>query len=586
MSGWAPRVWAPRAERTVEMVLDGGRIPMERRHSDWWEGPAGMLEHGTDYAFSIDGHEPRPDPRSPWQPDGPHGRSRWLDHARHAWRDDGWRPPTWESAIIYELHVGTLTPTGTFDSAIERLDDLAHLGVTHLELMPVAEFPGRVGWGYDGVDLFAPHHAYGGPEALKRFVDAAHERGLAVLLDVVYNHFGPDGNYLAEFGPYLTDRYRTPWGDAVNLDGPGSAEVRRFLIDNAFQWLRDYHMDGLRLDAVHALIDTSAIPFLEQLATEVDLLEEELGRAVVIVAESDLNDPRVVRPRDEHGYGIDAQWNDDFRHALHVTLTGERGGILGDFDGFGDLCSALRDGFVYRGKPSTFRQRAHGRPLDDLPRSRLVGFLQNHDQVGNRATGERSAHLLGPDALRVAAAIVLLGPYVPLLFQGEEWGASAPFLYFTDHEDPALAAAVRDGRRREFAAHDWPATEIPDPQAPETVARSTLDWTERERPPYAELLDWHRRLIGLRREVPGLAAGPAPDVACDESARWLTVVRSGTLLAVNLGVARVALDLPGRKGSWRLEAGSREGIAGPDGVGGRLELPAMSAALLLERSPR
>lgn len=584
MRGWTPRVWAPNAKHGVDLVLDDRRVALEGREAGWWEGPAGTLEHGTDYAFSIDGGEPRPDPRSPWQPHGPHGRSRWLDHARHAWRDDGWRPPSWESAIVYELHVGTFSPGGTFDSAIERLDDVARLGVTHLELMPVGEFPGRVGWGYDGVDLYAPEHAYGGPEAMKRFVDAAHERGLAVLLDVVYNHFGPDGNFLMEFGPYLTDRHHTPWGDAVNLDGPGSDQVRRFFIDNAFEWLRDYHMDGLRLDAVHALIDTSAVPFLEQLAAEVDQLEAELGRSVVIVAESDLNDPRIVRPIDQHGLGIDAQWSDDFRHALHVTLTGERDGIHADFAGFEDLCVALRDAFVYSGKRSTFRRREHGRAVGDLPRQRFVGFLQNHDQIGNRAKGERSAALLGPDALRVAAAIVLLGPHVPMLFQGEEWAASSPFLYFTDHEDPALAAAVLAGRREDFAGFGWREDQIPDPQAPESFSRSRLDWSERERSPHAELLDWHRRLIGLRREVPGLAAGPVPDVTFDVGARWLMVERSGTLLAANLGAEDASLTLPGGERRWRLETASREEIAEPSANDGRLTLPPMSVALLLERS--
>ena len=486
--------------------------------------------------------------------------------------------------MLYELHIGTFTPTGTFDGAIERLDDLARLGVTHLELMPVGEFPGRVGWGYDGVDIYAPEHAYGGPEGLKRFVDAAHERGLAVLLDVVYNHFGPDGNYLMEFGPYLTDRYHTPWGDAVNLDGPGSDHVRRFFIDNAFQWLRDYHMDGLRLDAVHTLIDTSAVPFLEQLATEVDGLEAELGRPVVIVAESDQNDPRIVRPLDQHGLGLDAQWSDDFRHALHVTLTGEQDGIHGDFTGIDDLCVALRDVFVFGGKPSTFRKREHGRPVGDLPRSRFVGFLQNHDQIGNRAYGERSANLLGRDALKVAAAIVLLGPLVPLLFQGEEWGAQTPFLYFTDHQDPALAAGVREGRRRDFAAFLGAGGEVPDPQDRKSFERSRLDWDERGHAPHAELLDWHRRLIGLRREVPGLAAGPLPEVSCDPAAGWLTVERSGTLLVANLGDDAASVNLPGGDQRWRLELASHENIVGPSPTEGRVVLPPMTVAMLLERS--
>lgn len=582
--GTKARVWAPNAERTVDLVLDDRRVPLSAGTDGWWKSSTDALKHGLDYAFSIDGGEPRPDPRSPWQPYGPHGRSRWLDHGLHAWRDAGWRPPAWESGVLYELHVGTFTPVGTFDSAIARLDDLARLGVTHLELMPVAEFPGAFGWGYDGVDLFAPEHAYGGPEALKRFVGAAHDHGLAVLLDVVFNHFGPDGNYLAEFGPYLTDRHHTPWGNAVNLDGPGSDEVRRFFIDNALEWLRDYHMDGLRLDAVHALIDTSATHFLEQLTVEVDRLEAEVGRSIVVVAESDLNDPRIVRTRDDHGYGLDAQWSDDFRHALHVALTGEREGINGDFSGFADLCAALRGVFVYQGQHSTFRNREHGRPIGNLPRSRFVNFLQNHDQVGNRALGERSSQLLEMDTLRVAAAIVLLGPQVPMLFQGEEWGASAPFLFFADHEDPDLATAVRDGRRRDFADFGWPAGDVPDPGARETFERSHLDWSERNASPHADLLDWHRRLIGLRRELPALAAGPAPEVACDETARWLTVERSGTLLAVNLGDSAARFDLPGGGAAWRLKAASRHEIA-PPAHNDSLTLPPMSAAFLIGAKP-
>ncbi|MEA2621129.1 MAG: maltooligosyltrehalose trehalohydrolase [Chloroflexota bacterium] len=574
------RVWAPNAERSVELVVGDRRIPLATTDGGWWAGADGVLEHGTDYAFSLDGGDARPDPRSPWQPDGPHGRSRWVDHARFEWHDQGWHPPAWPSAVVYELHVGTFTPKGTFDSAIERLDDLASLGISHIELMPVAEFPGTRGWGYDGVDLYAPEHAYGSPDGLKRFIDAAHERGLAVLLDVVYNHFGPDGNYLMQFGPYLTDRYHTLWGDAVNLDGPGSDEVRRFLIDNALLWLRDYHFDGLRLDAIHALIDRSAVHFLEQLSTEVDQLEADLGRSLVLVAESDLNDPRVVRPRDEHGYGMDAQWSDDFRHALHVSLTGEQDGIHGDFSGLEDLCTALRDVFVYAGRRSTYRRRHHGRDAGDLPRSRFVGFLQNHDQVGNRAKGERSSHLLGPDALKVAAALVVLGPQVPLLFNGEEWAASTPFLYFTDHHEE-LGQAVREGRRKEFEAHGWPEDEVPDPQAPETFQRSKLVWDERDGDVHAEILAWHRRLIGLRRELPGLAAGPAPDVDCDVDAGWVTVRRSGTLLAANLGDREVAVEI-GSDTGWKIEAGSSDAVSLTNG---RLVLPPMSATLLLESPP-
>jgi maltooligosyltrehalose trehalohydrolase len=569
-----PRVWAPIPGR-VELVLGDRRVPMARRAGGWWEGSEGPLAAGTEYAFSLDGGDPLPDPRSPWQPYGVHGASRWVDHAAFAWHDQGWQPPQWASGVVYELHVATFTRTGTFDSAIERLDHLVDIGISHVELMPVAEFPGERGWGYDAVDLFAPHHAYGGPDELKRLIDAAHARGLAILIDVVYNHLGPDGNYLPRFGPYLTDRHRTAWGEAVNLDGPGSDEVRRFLCDNAIGWLRDYHADGLRIDAVHAFADTSATHFLEQLSAEVDALEVDLGRPLLLVAESDLNDPRVVRARDDGGLGMDAQWSDDFRHALHVTLTGESDGIHGDFTGLADLCVALRDVFVYAGQRSRFRDRRHGRPVGDLPRSRFVGFLQDHDQAGNRALGERSSHLLGADALRVAAAIVLLGPQVPMLFHGEEWGASTPFLFFTDHRDPELAEAVRTGRREQFSALDVRG-EIPDPQAPETFARSKLNWAETDREPHSGLLDWHRRLVHLRRTMPDLAAGLMPEVQCDESAGWLLVKRGGCWVAANVGQETASIEL-GDTEPLEIALTSKEGVTL---TGGSLDLPPMSAALL------
>ena len=574
-----PRVWAP-IPGLVELVLGDQRVPMVLTDGGWWEGLEDALTAGTDYAFALDGGDPLPDPRSPWQPDGVHGASRWVEHADFAWHDQGWQPPAWASAVVYELHVGTFTPGGTFDSAIERLDHLVELGISHVELMPVAEFPGERGWGYDGVGLFAPHHAYGGPDGLKRLVDEAHARGLAILIDVVYNHLGPDGNYLPRFGPYLTDRHRTLWGEAVNLDGPGSDEVRRFLCDNAIGWLRDYHVDGLRIDAVHAFVDSSATHFLEQLSAEVDALEVELGRPLLLIAESDLNDPRVVRPRDKHGLGMDAQWSDDFRHALHVTLTGETDGIYGDFTDLADLCTALRDVFVYAGKRSRYRDRRHGRPVGNMPRSRFVGFLQDHDQVGNRALGERSSHLLGVDALRVAAAIVLLGPQVPMLFHGEEWGASTPFLYFTDHQDPKIAEAVRTGRREEFSAFEVRG-EVPDPQAPETFARSKLDWEETGREPHAGLLDWHRRLVHARRTIPDLAAGPVPEVRCDESAGWLLVRRGSSWLAANFGKDVALIDL-GTSAPLEVDLASKLDVALE---GGSIALPPMSAALVVARPP-
>lgn len=539
-------VWAPVAHR-VDVEIGGEHLPLTTREDGWWSAdvPAGP---GSDYAFILDGGEPLPDPRSPWQPSGVHGFSRLVDHQAFPWQDQRWQAGPLSAAVIYELHVGTFTPAGTFEAAIERLDHLVDLGMTHVELMPVNEFSGSRGWGYDGADLYAPHHTYGGPAGLKRLIDACHARGLAVLLDMVYNHLGPVGNYLSRFGPYFTERYATPWGAAVNLDGPHSHEVRRFFCDNALMWLRDYHCDGLRLDAVHALVDTSAVHFLEQLAAEVDALAAYLGRHLVLIAESDLNDPRVVRPPAVGGYGIDAQWNDDFHHALHTVLTGERDGYYSDFGAFADLARALEQAFVYSGRYSAFRRRPHGWPPTGLTGHCFLGYLQNHDQIGNRATGERSSHLLSPGRLKIAAALVLTAPFIPLLFQGEEWGASSPFQYFTAHDDPVLGQAVAYGRREEFAAFGWHPDEIPDPQARDTFARSKLRWDELAREPHAGILDWHRHLLRLRREVPALTDGRLDRVRVryDEEARWLVVERGPVAVACNLAdhTQGVPLRLP------------------------------------------
>jgi maltooligosyltrehalose trehalohydrolase len=528
------RVWAPRAAE-VELESGGSAVGMVRGEGGWWALDAPLIEHGVDYAFRIEGEGPFPDPRSGWQPSGVHGPSRWVDHGRFAWSDQGWRQPPLGSAVIYELHVGTFTPKGTFEAVIEKLDHLLSLGVTHLELMPVAEFPGSRGWGYDGVDLYAPHHAYGGPDGLKRLVDACHGKGLAVILDVVYNHLGPSGNYLSRFGPYFTNRYATPWGEAVNLDGPGSDEVRRFFLDNALMWLRDYHLDGLRIDAVHAILDTSATHVLEALSAEVRQLESHLGRTFLLIAESDLNDPRVVRSPEVGGYGLDAQWNEDFHHALHAALTGERHGYYADFGSLDHLAKTLTRGFAYDGRFSGFRQRSHGRPAAGLSGSRFVGCLQNHDQVGNRARGDRTGRLLTHGQLKIGAALVLLSPFVPMLFQGEEWGASTPFLYFTDHEEPELGEAVRRGRQEEFAAFDWDPESIPDPQSGETFVRSRLDWGERVQGAHSDLLAWHRSLADLRRSHPELSDDRLETVrvSFDEPAGWLCMNRGRISVVCN-----------------------------------------------------
>ena len=476
------RVWAP-LPGTVDVVLGDRRVPMARAvgggaAGGWrscWVSEAGP---GTDYAFSLDGGPPRPDPRSAFQPQGIHGPSRVVDHSAFAWSDSAWRGTSLPGCVLYECHIGTFSAEGTFDGAIEHLGHLVDLGVDAIELLPVAEFSGQRGWGYDGVDLFAPHHAYGGPDGLKRLIDAAHGHGLGVLMDVVYNHLGPAGNYLPEFAPYFSARHQTNWGDAVNFDGPGSDEVRRFVIDNARMWLRDYHCDGLRIDAVHAIVDDSATPILEALAAEVDALAAEVRRPLFLIAESDLNDPRFVRSRDAGGYGLAAAWADEWHHALHAALTGDVSGYYEDFGPLPLLAKALRQAWVYDGSYSPHRRRVHGRPPTGLSGRQFVVAAQNHDQVGNRAAGERATALMSDGRLRVAAALLLTSPFVPLLFQGEEWGAATPFLYFTDHSDPGLGRIVSEGRRHEFSSFGWDPRDVPDPQDPATFERSRLDWAE------------------------------------------------------------------------------------------------------------
>jgi maltooligosyltrehalose trehalohydrolase len=568
------RVWAPRAKRVV-LALEGDRLSMIPGGGGWWTVNRAMRD-GEQYAYILDDEGPFPDPRSMFQPSGAHGWSECVDHSLFEWTDAQWQAPPLASGILYELHIGTFSEPGTFEGAIAKLPHLLDLGVTHLELMPVCEFSGSRGWGYDGVDLFAPHHAYGSPDDLKRLVDACHQHGLAVMLDVVYNHFGPAGNYLNKFGPYFTNRYHTPWGDAVNLDDAGSDEVRRFFCDNALMWLRDYHFDGLRLDAVHALVDTSACHFLEQLSAEVDVLEAVLGRHLVLVAESDLNDPRVIRAREATGYGIDAQWSDDFHHALHAVITGERSGYYEDFGTLSHLATALQEGFVYAGVHSPHRQRLHGRPLHDLPGWRLVVAAQNHDQIGNRARGERLSHLVTPGRMKIAAALLLITPFVPLLFQGEEWGASSPFQYFTAHEDPALGNQVCEGRRKEFAAFGWEPSSVPDPQSIETFERSRLQWDELASPEHAELLSWYRALIAIRRQHPSLRDGKYRDVAVTTNERQglLSIRRGGIVVACNLGAPTATLDL---EGHHRLVLASDPLVRYQSGA---IHLPAESVAVL------
>ncbi|MBV9762138.1 MAG: malto-oligosyltrehalose trehalohydrolase [Acidobacteriaceae bacterium] len=568
-------VWSPKA-RQVALQIGDRSYAMEHRDDGWWTRKVEEAKPGADYQYSLDEGKALPDPRSPWQPFGIDGPSRLVDHSRFRWTDVNWQPKPLSSAIIYEMHVGTFTPAGTFKSAIECLDYLVDLGITHVELMPVAEFSGSWGWGYDGVDIYAPHHAYGPPDDLKAFVNACHSKSLAVLLDVVYNHFGPAGNYIGEFGPYFTKAYHTPWGDAVNFDSAGSQEVRGFFIENARMWLRDYHFDGLRLDAVHALVDKSAIHFLEQLSYEIDALAAHLGRHLVLIAESDLNDPRMVTSRDAGGYGIDAQWSDDFHHALHAIVTGESNGYYEDFGTFQHLAKALRQGYVYDGLYSAHRKRSHGRPVGRLSGHHLLGYSQTHDQVGNRAQGERLSQLISTGRLKIAAALVMTSPFIPMLFQGEEFGASTPFLYFTQHQEQELANSVSEGRRSEFKAFGWNPEEIPDPQEADTFERSKLRWSEIHEEPHASLLKWHKALIQLRREHSELTDGRMDEVetAFDERAKWLRVRRGRVEVICNLGTDRQAIPVTCGSGvllvsedTWQMRPGL-------------IELPADSVAVL------
>jgi maltooligosyltrehalose trehalohydrolase len=565
----------------VSVEVSGANYEMVRATGGWWTADVADARPGSDYGFRLDG-ELVPDPRSPYQPYGIHGLSRLVDHSSFAWSDSAWQAKPLGSAVIYELHIGTFTSEGTFRAAIERLDYLLELGITHVEIMPVNEFSGDWGWGYDGVDLYAPHHAYGTPDGLKALVDACHSRGVAVLLDVVYNHLGPTGNYLPQFGPYFTDAYATPWGSAVNLDDKGSHEPRRFFLDNALMWLRDYHFDGLRLDAVHALHDFSAISFLEELSIEVDALASHLGKHLVLIAESDLNDPRLVRSRDAHGFGIDAQWSDDLHHALHSVLTGETSGYYEDFGSLEDLAIALKEAFVYSGDYSEHRQRRHGRKPLGLSGHRFLAYSQNHDQVGNRANGERLSQQLSPGYQKIAAALVLTSPFVPMLFMGEEFSASTPFQYFTNHQDEKLGHSVSEGRRSEFSAFGWNPDDVPDPQDPATFQRSKLKWDEIGSGVHAEVLDWYRQLIALRKRISALTNGQLDEVDCcySESDCWFVLNRGPVQVACNL--SKVCRQVPVDSGAGLLLTSHPE----CELENGSVRMPSESVSILYNRYQR
>ena len=576
------RVWAP-TPALVRLDVGGAVHPMTRSDDGWWHADVDAPPEAR-YGYLLD-DDPAvlPDPRSPRQPDGVHARSQLWDPAAAAWTDGDWPGRSVEGAVIYELHVGTFTGGGTFDSAIEKLDHLVDLGVDFVELMPVNSFAGTHGWGYDGVLWYSVHEPYGGPDGLVRFVDACHARGLGVLIDAVFNHLGPSGNYLPRFGPYLSSA-SNPWGEGINIADADSDEVRRHIIGCALRWMRDFHADGLRLDAVHALVDTTAIHLLEELATETDRLSSQLGRPLSLIAESDLNDPRLITPRDRNGYGLTAQWADDIHHAIHTAVSGERQGYYADFGSLATLAETLRQGYFHAGTYSSFRRRRHGRPLDTteksgIPATRLVAYTCTHDQVGNRALGDRPSQNLTGGQLAIKAALVLGSPYTAMLFMGEEWGASTPFQFFSSHPEPDLARATAEGRKAEFADHGWNADDIPDPQDPQTFARSKLNWDEVGRGEHARLLGIYRDLVALRRDDADMADPWLEHLTVDydEEERWITIHRGGLRIACNLGAAPVTVPVSGEVilawGEPKVEA---------DGT----KLPAHSFAILSVREVR
>ncbi len=562
-----PRLWAPFASRVEIEILnqDPNLIlkmdPVRSINSlGWFELQDIDLKPGTDYRFILDKEQVVPDPRSVWQPEGVHGPSRVVDHNSYNWQDDTWKGFSLSSAVIYECHVGTFTPEGTFKGVMKKLDYLIELGINTLELMPVSEFPGRWGWGYDGVDLYAVRDSYGGPQGLKELVDSCHQKGIAVVLDVVYNHFGPSGNYLSKFGPYFSDKYSTPWGDAINLDESGSDEVRNFLIDNAVTWFKDFHFDALRLDAIHAIFDTSATHFLTQLSDRIQDLSAEIGKPCYLIAESDLNNPRVISPIEIDGFGFDSQWSDDFHHSLWAILTNETNGYYADFGTIADLAEAFKSAFVYKGQYSIFRNRSHGSHPVNKRYSNFLAYIQDHDQVGNRAIGDRLSHVVDLDFVKMAAGLVLVSGFIPMIFQGEEWAASTPFLYFSDHSEPELGQAVTQGRQKEFASFGWDPSCIPDPQSESSFLNSKLNWDELGESKHQELLQWYKDLLRLRKDGKSLgdcALGKI-DIEYSEEEKWLIIRKSSKLAIVNFSDSKAGSNLSWIKNSVKVLLSSQK----------------------------
>ncbi len=547
-------VWAPNAD-SVRLVADGREYAMEHHDAaapGWWRAPAdvaGQESDGVPYGYIVDGEGPFPDPRSRRQPEGVHALSATFDRSVHEWQDSAWKGRQLKGAVIYELHLGTFTPEGTLDAAAAKLDYLVDLGVDFIELLPVNGFNGVHNWGYDGVLWYAVHEPYGGPAAYQRFVDAAHAAGLGVIQDVVYNHLGPSGNYLPKFGPYLKSGEGNTWGDSVNLDGPGSDDVRRYILENAAMWLRDYHVDGLRLDAVHALRDERAVHILEEFGALGDQIEAETGIPRTLIAESDLNNPRLIYPRKDNGYGLDGQWSDDFHHAVHVNLSGETTGYYADFDSLAVLAKVLEHGFLHDGSYSSFRGRHHGRPIrrDLAHPSALVVCLQNHDQIGNRAIGDRLTSSLSYGQLAIGAVLTMTSPFTPMLFMGEEFGASTPWQFFTSHPEPELGKATAEGRIKEFERMGWDPAVVPDPQDPETFLRSKLKWDEAGEGNHARLLQLYKDLAQLRRNTPELVDGGfgSTVVEYDDDEHWLQFSRGTVRVVCNFGDEALGTPLSG-----------------------------------------
>ena len=564
-------VWAPSAQKVdVHIVSPEERIvPLAKNDRGYHQATVAGVASGNRYFYRLDAAMERPDPASRSQPEGVHGPSEVVDSG-FAWEDGGWPGLPLEEYIIYELHVGAFTEEGTFEAIITQLDELKNLGVTAVELMPVARFPGSRNWGYDGVYPFAVQDSYGGHRGLKHLVNACHQRGLAVVLDVVYNHLGSEGNYAADFGPYFTGHYQTPWGAALNFDGSHSDEIRRFFIENALFWLTDFHIDALRLDALHAILDISAYPFIAELAAKFHERTDSLKRRAYLIGESVANDARLIQAPERGGYGLDAQWNDDFHHALHGLLTGEQNGYYQDFDGLPPLARAFQEGFAYSGQYSQYRQRRHGVTSKDIPAHRFVVFAQNHDQIGNRMGSERLSQLISFEALKLAAGAVLLSPFIPLIFMGEEYGEKAPFPYFTSHSEPALIEAVRSGRRQEFASFDWQG-ELPDPQDEATFLSAKLNHNQRQKGQHRVLLEFYRELLQLRKETPALAHLSKDDMSVFgyEKERIVIMRRwsegNEVVLVFNFSQDQSSVNVPMPQGRWYKKLDSADERWGGEG---------------------